>query len=47
MNKLHKSRLVLACVALAIEAIRLALVLLNMANNYSQVQRSSHASEMV
>lgn len=43
--KIHNSRLVLKCVVLLTEMVRLALVLLNMANNYSF--GGSDANQMV
>jgi hypothetical protein len=42
-KKFHKTRLVLGCVVLLTELVRLALVLLNMANNYRRARTSTLA----
>jgi hypothetical protein len=48
LMKIHRLRLVLECVKLATDVIRLVLVLLNMAINYAHEQgRFSGAVEMV
>jgi hypothetical protein len=44
MKKIRKFRLVLECVLLASGLVRLALVLLNMAHNYSRGALQRHAS---